>query len=202
MVVLKTKRNDPRVSERSYRMKKVIAILLVLLVTGVVFGGPTTAELTLGATVNPFEGIKLSIGSGLDTISTWNGATSEDATLTLTAAGPDAAPSGDFYVNLRTNRAGAISVGFLGNALTADGINTEIDYEISTAGGTGFSSAGTFESVNGSETAVNVITFTADTNGARVIPALATVAMVQGSWEAALEGTYGTTVTVSITTEF
>lgn len=182
-------------------MKKVIAILLVLLVTGVVFGGPTSAELTLGATVNPFEGIKLSVGSALDSISTWNGA-DEDAALTLDAAGPDEAPSGDFYVNLRTNRAGAITVGFLGNALTADGIDTEIDYEITTEGGTGFSSAGTFASASGATEAVNVITFTANSNGARVIPALATVAMVQDSWAAALEGTYGTTVTVSITTEF
>jgi len=46
-VVLKTKRNDPRVSERSYKMKKVIAILLVLLVTGVVFGDTLTLESTV-----------------------------------------------------------------------------------------------------------------------------------------------------------
>lgn len=177
-------------------MKKAIAILIVLLVTGIAFAaGPASGELDVTTSVTGFEGIKLSLENGVSQIADWNNLEAPQP-LNLGVDDGTAAPSGTFYVNLRTNKAAAITIGFSGAKLTA-GLATEVDYTITTAGGTGYTSVGTFNTKTSTESA-NVIEFTAASNGARVVPAEVAIAVDQGTWELAMEGDYETTVTVSI----
>ncbi len=178
-------------------MKKAIAILIVLLVTGIAFAaGPASGELAVTTSVTGFEGIKLSLENGVSQIADWNNLGTDTLPLDLGDDDGTAAPSGTFYVNLRTNKAAAITIGFSGAKLTA-GLATEVDYTIAAVAGTGYTSVGTFNTAASTES-TNVIEFTAASNGARVVPAEVAIAVDQDTWELAMEGDYETTVTVSI----
>jgi hypothetical protein len=178
-------------------MKKAIAIILVLFVAGMAFSaGPATGELDVATSVTGFEGIKLSLASGVSEIAAWNALGTDTLSLDLGDDDGTAAPEGTFFVNLRTNKAAAITVGFSGDKLSA-GLATDVDYTITTAGGTGYTSAGTFNTKTSTE-ATNVLEFTSASSGARVVPAGVAITVDQDTWELAMEGDYTTTVTVSI----
>lgn len=114
-----------RVKEEN-KMKKLIAILLVLLVASVAFGEPigtsNTPELTITATAAQVAGQLMLTDSALTTVSAWNGATPKE-TLALGEIDPldtdgNGHVSSDVFLNLKSNTRGSVSVGIKAQSLS------------------------------------------------------------------------------------
>lgn len=92
VVETKTKRREVR---KENKMKKAIAILLVLLVAGVMFGAED-ASLSVSTSINAVTGLKISQAAAITNWST-AGITQLSTALTATAVT-------DLFVNLQTNK--------------------------------------------------------------------------------------------------
>jgi len=123
VVETKTKRRDVR---KENKMKKAIAILLVLLVAGVMFGADE--QLDLKANVAVQQGVLISL-TDITTVGGFNTAnTGEVAELDL-----ENATSAEFYLVLKTNKKTATTIGLSGSALTTGVVaDPNIGYVIST----------------------------------------------------------------------
>jgi hypothetical protein len=131
MVEMKLNRNDPEGQERSYRMKKVIAILLVLLVAGVAFGAadPDGATLTLGAAMgNRTNHGFIGDATGLDTFGEIYNST---VLGNYSASGLDlessASQSVGYYV-FASNTNTKVEVSFKADPLVSPNLGTKVPY--------------------------------------------------------------------------
>ncbi len=166
-------------------MKKVIAILLVLLVTGVVFGADATTSLDLGA----------SVGGRYGLIITGSGVTDPETRLAFgllepvgTSESPIVFSEGDLSeslkVHLMTNKNSAYDVIVTAAPLTAGG-DTDIIYDVNNT------------TVSGANTEITLHSITA-APGLTISSQAFEIVIDSDSWENAAEGEYSTTWTVEL----
>ncbi|MFA7019111.1 MAG: hypothetical protein WC239_09035 [Sphaerochaetaceae bacterium] len=183
-------------------MKKAIAILLVVLVAGVMFGANPTANLVIQTKLKGVEGIKLSTTAL--TKSTY-GTEGADETLLFESVDEVTAPTAQTaYINLRTNKANAYTINLSGQALISETVDTTIGYVLTPVAGTGYTVGSTLTVAKGDTTEdITVdpfVTYTADsTSGLRVVPAKFRVLLTGIDWLAATAADdYTTTITVEV----
>ena len=189
-MVLKTKRNDPRVSERSYKMKKVIAILLVLLVAGVVFGVDATTSLTLNSYVQASSDLKVSLDAIPSSfgVSDWGSITSTESVDFGDAEGESL--TAELNVFMKSN----IRAGWTVSVVAPEALSTE-----NAADGTiGYTIKGT--AVNGTND-IKLASIAAG-NGMRVAAEPFAIVMNSDDWAlASADINYTATLTINMVTK-
>jgi hypothetical protein len=196
--VVETENDKDMIVRKENKMKKALAILLVLLVTGVAFGADE--QLNLKANVAVQQGVILSL-TDVTTVGDFVTAnTGTPAVLDFVNA-----TTKDFYLVLKTNSKVATTIGLSGSALTT-GVASDpnIGYVISTATGTGYTRTA---DLTVPETATtSSMAFVADLgafgtgNGMRVMSTKATITLDADEYAAASAANYTAQVVINIKT--
>ena len=186
VVETKTKRREVR---KENKMKKAIAILLVLLVAGVMFGA-NEASLSVSTSISAVTGLKISQDAAITNWST-AGITTLSTPLTATAVT-------DLFVNLQTNKKTSFTINIDAPHL-ANNDNT-ITYKIpyvvtAAANGGGTASA----PVNSGAVDQPLVTFIGDPGtGLRILNHGFSIDVDDSAYENAVEGSYAATIVFDI----
>jgi len=206
VVEMKLNRNDPEGQGRSYKMKKLIAILLVLLVASVAFGAD--AQLDLAANVGLRQQVLITDYDGITNKGEFDAAnTGTPVEISLGTFDADDAGTEyetPFYLYLLTNQKAATLIELKGTPLQLSGGTTEdvhIGYTITTTAEGQYTVPLVVDNEDDTTLAgasfTTVGTFGAG-NGMRVQKAPATIALASADLLLASEGAYSASVVVNI----
>jgi hypothetical protein len=199
---MKTKKKTERVKEEN-KMKKLIAILLVLLVASVAFGaGPfngytnsaTKSDLELTTTVAGRYGLKVTADQlGTLTPAAFISAT-DVAEIPFTENVDGTVDSETFYINYMTNQRIMASVTATADPLVGEttGNDSTIYYTVTPA-------VGSAVDVEAAGTSITLYAETAISKGMRVVSESFTIAMDSDTWLNATQDSYSTTWTINLT---
>lgn len=188
-------------------MKKAIAILLVLLVAGVVFGAD--ASLSLQAAVNLRQKVLISAAGDITNkgeFDTANTGTPEVFSLGSFEADDSGSFATSFYLYLLTNKKAATSIELKGTPLVlTGGVETDqaIGYTITTTNGTNYTASAALVVADDDATEIASASYTtvgefASGTGMRVEKAASAIALTEADLLLANAGDYTGTVVVNI----
>ena len=191
-------------------MKKLIAILLVVLVAGVAFGDGTFTDysntsskndLELTTTVGGRYGLKVT-ASVITSLTPAGFISAEDIdSIVFTENGDGTVDPETFYINYMTNQRIAAAVTALASPLegATAGNTSTINYSVAANGATfAVNGLGGEEGAAGPNT-VTLFAETGTVNGMRVISESFTITMDPETWELATQDDYSTTWNISLT---